>query len=79
MEKVRGKFTVRGIKRFAWHPTLVEIELSAEYDTQHIPEDERYAKATPSGTIIMQVDNPPAAEFLALGKKFYVDFVPVPE
>ncbi len=78
MDKVRGKFTVTKVARVSWSPTAVELTLGAEYDTVNIPEDQRYAKATPSGTITMLVDNPPAADFLGLGRKFYVDFVPVP-
>lgn len=74
---VRAKFKVQSIKRVAWSPTAVVIQLSPEYDTR-TPEDLRYAKTTPSGSIEMTVDNPIASDFLALGKKFYVDFTEVP-
>jgi hypothetical protein len=78
MDKVRGKFTVTKVAVVSWSPSVRELTLQAEYDSTGIPEDEQYAKATPSGTITMLVDNPPAVEFLTLGQKFYVDFVPVP-
>lgn len=74
---VRAKFQVQKIARTAWG-NGVEITLSPQYDTS-IPEDQRFAKATPSGSITMYIDNPPASEFLELGKYFYVDFTRVPE
>lgn len=43
-----------------------------------IPEDERFQKATPSGSIEMQVDNPEALKQLEIGKSYYVDFTQVP-
>lgn len=73
---VRAKFQVQSVKAFAWNPQAKEITLAPQYDTS-IPEDQRYATATPSGSIVMQVDNPAATEQLALGKFFYVDFTEV--
>jgi hypothetical protein len=73
---VRGKFKVQSIKSFQWSPTAKEITFGCEYDPS-IPEDQKYSKATPQGSITMIVDNPPAAEYLALGKTFYVDFTAV--
>lgn len=45
------------------------------YDSS-IPEDQRFQKATPSGCIKMQVDNPAALEQFEVGKSYYVDFTP---
>ncbi len=73
MEKVRGKFVVQSIETYSYGGKV--IKLATQYD-QTIPEDQKFAKATPSGSIQMTVDNPPAAEFLELGKAFYVDFTP---
>jgi hypothetical protein len=53
------------------------IVLRPEYD-HTIPEDQRFAQATPSGEIFLQVDNPSAGAALQLGKSFYIDFSPVP-
>ena len=68
---VRGKFTVSEITTYQYGSK--KITLQALYDP-NLPEDQKYAKATPSGTITMQVDNPPAADYLEIGKAFYVDF-----
>ncbi|MGZ4849843.1 MAG: hypothetical protein ACXV2C_00525 [Candidatus Bathyarchaeia archaeon] len=42
-----------------------------------IPEDQKFQKATPSGFIEMQVDNPEAAKQIVIGKHYYVDFTQV--
>lgn len=69
---VRAKFQVTSVKAFAWNPNSKEITLTPQYDTT-IPEDRRFATATPSGEFRMLVDNPAAAEQLELGKFFYID------
>ncbi|MFJ2004827.1 hypothetical protein [Streptomyces chartreusis] len=46
----------------------------AVYDTT-IPEDQRYARATPCGAIEIQVDNPSVA--FEPGRQYYLDFTPV--
>ncbi len=51
----------------------VEVTLMPQYD-EDIQEEQRFAKATPSGSIQLYVDNPPAENSLELGKLFYVDF-----
>jgi hypothetical protein len=73
---VRGKFQV--VKVATTTHGAKEITLSPQYDMS-IEEDRRYAKATPSGTIQLYIDNPPAADQLALGKFFYVDFTETSE
>ena len=52
------------------------VRFDAQYD-QSIPEDQRFQKATPTGHIEMQIDNPAALEQLIPGKYYYVDFSPV--
>lgn len=71
---VRAKFTVQAIKEFSWGGK--EVTLGAQYD-QSIPEDQRFQKATPSGQITMQIDNPAALVQFPLGRAFYLDFTPV--
>lgn len=71
---VRAKFRVTKIAKTHWGST--EVTLTPEYD-QAIPEDQRFAKATPSGQIQLLIDNPPAVEYLKLGGFFYVDFTEV--
>ena len=73
---VRAKFTVQSHKEYAGPYGYTEVVLSPQYDMS-IPEDQRYAKATPMGQISLTIDNPAASEQLALGKAFYVDFTPV--
>jgi hypothetical protein len=75
---VRAKFTVTEKTQFAWSKDSVKIRLTPVYDTS-IPEDQRFAKATPSGEFWMQVDNPSAAEALVLGKTYYIDLTPAEE
>jgi hypothetical protein len=41
-----------------------------------IPEDLRFARATPSASMEMWVDNPAALGRLKLGEFYYVDFTP---
>ena len=74
---VRAKFTVQEIRAQSWNAETgaKTVVLLPQYDTS-IPEDQRFAKATPSGELTMQVDNPAAAEQFAHGKTFYVDFTP---
>jgi hypothetical protein len=73
---VRGKFQVIKVARVSWSPHAVEVTLSSHYDSS-IEEDRKYAKATPSASITMLVDNPAASEQLKLGEYFYVDFTEV--
>ena len=73
---VRAKFMVTAITERAWGGK--ELELSCQYD-QSIPEDLRFQKATPSGSIRMQIDNPAALEQFKLGETYYADFSPVPK
>lgn len=53
--------------------------LRPQYDTA-IPEDQRFAKATPTGELRLVVDNPKVVESWSrkLGQLFYLDFTPVP-
>ena len=76
---VRGKFRVTSLTFYAEPgPTASrKVTLWAQHDDGQ-PENTRYAKATPSGTIEMTIDNPPAAEVFTPGKVFYVDFTEAP-
>jgi hypothetical protein len=74
--QVRAKMEVVEVARNSWGGR--KVTLQPRYD-QAIPEDQRFQKATPSGSIEMLIDNPPVAEYFEqnLGKQFYVDFSPV--
>jgi hypothetical protein len=67
---VRAKFTVSAITDRGWSK---EVELTCQYD-QSIPVDQRLQKATPTGSIKMQIDNPAALEQFKLGAQCYADF-----
>lgn len=49
-------------------------EFMALYDPE-TPEDQRYAKATPTGNLTIQVDNPNVT--FEPGKQYYLDITPV--
>jgi hypothetical protein len=68
---VRAKFQVQAITETSWGAKI--FKLAPMYDTS-IEEDRRYSKATPSGSLEMQINNPPAAAFFELGKSYYIDF-----
>lgn len=79
---VRAKFVVTEVRKSYFHngKEVVEgsntIVLWPQYDTS-IEEDKRISKATPSGRIELQIDNPPAAAYLKPGEAFYLDFTAV--
>ena len=56
---------------FTWPRTY---RFQAAYDAT-VPEDQRYAKYTPSGDLRIQVDNPNVT--FVPGKQYYIDFTPV--
>jgi hypothetical protein len=72
IEVVRAKFVLSKISLVNWSKDARILEFSAQYDTA-IPEDQRFAKATPSGTFTMQCDNPAANDRFELGKAYYFD------
>lgn len=72
---VRAKMMLSAIEELAWGGKTVKF--STVYDPS-LPEDQRFCKATPTGRMEMQVDNPAALEQLKLGESYYVDFTPVP-
>jgi hypothetical protein len=81
---VRAKFTVTEHRLYSYDaargPELQarEVILTPQYD-QAIPEDRRFAQATPSGKLAMRIDNPAALKEFTLGRAFYLDMTPVDE
>lgn len=73
---VRAKFRVDTISQVSWSAEVRVIKMAA-VSAEDIPENERYHKYTPSGTIEIVIDNPPAAEQFKLGESYYVDFTAV--
>jgi len=75
---VRAKVKLTCITRKEFtegYPISTTVRFDCQYDTS-IPEDQRFAKATPSGHIELQVDNPAALEQLVASKDYYIDIVP---
>lgn len=75
---VRAKFQLQQITENYWNKNSRTLVFQPSYDTS-IPEDQRFATATPSGRFEMQVDNPAALAQLTLGEYYYVDFTPAPK
>jgi len=74
MNRVRAKFKCVEETNSVFS-TGRRVKLAATYDAA-LAEDLSFAKATPSATLEMYVDNP-AADF-TVGVDYYVDFTPVP-
>jgi hypothetical protein len=73
---IRGKFVVDHVTR--WRGNHAQVVLDARYDSK-LPEDQRFAEATPSGKIEISVTVPAVIEAFQVGKVFYVDFTEAPE
>lgn len=73
---IRCKMRLENVFRQQWGSIKAFFQCS--YDNT-IPEDQRFQKATPSGTAEFVIDNPKAAEQLVIGEYYYVDFHPVPK
>lgn len=77
MTRVRAKFRVISETRFTNSDDGArQIRFQPMYDPD-LPEDQRYAKYTPSGNLELHVDNP-AVQF-EVGRDYYLDFTPVDE
>lgn len=69
---VRAKFRCNSVVDFG--PTTAKaVNFTAVMDND-TPENERYAKYTPSGQLNIHVDNP--AVVFEPGKAYYLDFTP---
>lgn len=69
--KTRGKFQCLTEKRNSWSKTAVTYVFAAVCN-DGTPENERYHRYTPSGSVEITVDNPNVV--FELGKSYYVDF-----
>lgn len=75
---VRAKLKLTCITRREFtqgYPLSTTLRFDCQYDTA-TPEGQRFAKATPSGHIELQVENPAALDQFVAGKDYYVDFTP---
>lgn len=69
---VRAKFKCSSVERFG-NTEAANYRFSAVTD-QSTPENQRYARYTPSGELRIYVDNP--AVVFEPGKDYYLDFTP---
>lgn len=72
--RVRAKFRCVSVITNCYSDASRIYKFQAMYDPD-IPEDQRFAQATPSGSLEITVDNP-SAQFTC-GAYYYLDFVPV--
>ncbi|MHB8407795.1 MAG: hypothetical protein ACYDHY_06730 [Acidiferrobacterales bacterium] len=78
-EKVRAKFKITKVSEVDWSPTIRLLTLSAVSD-DGLPENQRFHKFTPAGTVEIMVDNPSIDGFFKIGTHYYLDFIPcIPE
>jgi hypothetical protein len=71
---LRAKFVVTSITKTQMPGS--SITLTPQYDLS-IAEDQRFAKATPSGQLTLFCDNPAAEAFLRMGKTYYLDLTSI--
>lgn len=74
---VRAKFRIDSITQHAYNSDVRTIKLYA-VSADEVEENKRYHKYTPSGTLEITIDNPPAAEQFKLGSHVYLDFSDAP-
>ena len=67
---VRAKFKVSAVTAME-HSTVVKLGAVC---ADEVPENQRYHKHTPAGSLEITVTNPAAANQFAPGKVFYLDF-----
>lgn len=72
---VRAKFILQEVTSVSYNPTAKKLKFAAQYDPS-IPEDQRFAEATPSGSMEFYCTNPVALEQLEIGKQYYLDLSP---
>lgn len=74
---VRCKFVLAEITESSWSKTSRTLKFSPQYDTS-IPDDARFAKASPNGSFVIQVDNPSALAYFKIGQAYYFDATECP-
>lgn len=69
---VRAKFKCHAIEVFEGGSRTVK--LSAVYGSSDKPANVEWSKATPSGSLQMNITNPAAYEQFEVGKEYFLDF-----
>jgi hypothetical protein len=73
---MRAKFTLNAMTEYPGHGGKT-LRFNPVSDAS-TPENERFTKYTPSGSLEMLVDNPAALAEMKLGQAYYLDFTPAP-
>lgn len=72
---VRCKFVVAAIED-TLSPDTKAVTFVTRYDP-NLPEDQRFTRWTPSGSMQVMIDNPRALAELKLGESYYIDITKV--
>ena len=72
--KIRSKMTVAEVTLNSYSDV---VKLTCVYGGATNAEDNTFAKATPSGKMELQIDNPSVRGLIKPGMTYYVDLVPV--
>lgn len=72
---IRAKFQCQSVTSHWWSAEAKTYRFQAIYDQGLADEDRSFAKATPTGTLEIQVDNPNAQ--YEVGANYYLDFTKV--
>lgn len=72
---IRAKFQCQSVTGHYWSTEAKTYRFQAIYDQGLVEEDRSFAKATPTGSLEIQVDNPNAQ--FEVGAYYYLDFTPV--
>lgn len=75
MTRTRAKFQCQSETRHHWNSEARTYRFSAVYDHGLVEEDASFAKATPTGTLEIQVDNPNVQ--FERGAYYYLDITKV--
>lgn len=70
--KIRAKFTCNSVERNNFGQEIVKLH--AVYGSGG--ENAEWAKATPSGTLQLTIDNPGAQGVIQPGQDFFIDLTP---
>jgi len=73
----RCKFVVEAVTLHAYGGRTVK--LGAQYDQPLSAEDRAFSKATPTGTMTIEIQNDKVFDVFKPGAKVYVDVVPIEE
>ena len=74
--KVVAKFRCNSIELFSTEPGgNRRVKLAPVYPGKDASEEDKaFWKYTPSGSLEMTIDNPPAADLFEIGKNYYLTF-----